>query len=205
MINIIAISGGSCSGKTTLAHRIRAFLGENLCDIIYQDNYYHGRPDIDNYDHPDAIDFDLMRSHIAQLKQGNSIDMPVYDFVTHRRSDKYIKLEAKPVIIVDGILILHAKELQQSFDYRVFVECPEKIRMERRLLRDCTTRGRLRDDVYRQFTTQVAPLHDEFVEPSKLSADSILNQENLKINDESYGLELFSHCHKLIGGRSATQ
>lgn len=170
---IVAIAGGSCSGKTSLARHLANTLGEQRCALIYQDNYYRNDNNIGNYDEPQALEFELLALHLKQLKAGKTICMPTYDFATHSRTTVQQPVPPKPVIIVDGILILHAVELSNSFDRSVFVECDESIRRQRRIERDCAERGRTRPDVIKQFNEQVAPLHNQYVEPSKAAADII--------------------------------
>ena len=190
---IIAIAGGSCSGKTTMATSLAQILGPDNCAVLYQDSYYRGAADITNFDVPEAIDFSLMAEHLAQLRAGDAIEMPTYDFTTHRRKAETIRLTPRPIIFVDGILILHATELRNSFDYKVFVECEEELRKNRRLVRDTLERGRTKEDIIRQFETQVAPLHNLYVEPSKAFADIICKQENW----DGFSTDFLSHCQKL--------
>ena len=174
--NIIAVSGGSCSGKTTMVNKLYSLLGEENCSVVFQDSYYLGLSSITNYDHIDAIDFPLMHDHLVKLKNGIAIDMPCYDFATHRRKSETIRLEPKPIILVDGILILASDLLHGNFDLKVFVECDEEIRRERRVTRDVAERGREYDETLNQFNTQVVPAHNQFVEPSKKHADYIAKQ-----------------------------
>lgn len=191
MPKIIAVAGGSCSGKTSLAQQLAATLGSQRCNLMYQDSYYRGTADITNYDVPEAIEFELLAQHLEQLKQGQSVAMPVYDFTTHRRKPERESVQPKPVIIVDGILILHAPELANSFDLKVFVECEESIRKQRRLIRDCQERGRNRAEVIAQFDNQVAPLHNQYVEPSKACADILYRNDG----DRDVASLL---CHRLM-------
>lgn len=193
---IIAIAGGSCSGKTTIASNVAQALGPDHCAVVYQDNYYRGHADITNYDVPEAIEFELMAEHLAQLQRGNSVAMPCYDFTTHRRRKNTLALEPKPVILVDGILILHAEELRNSFDFKVFVECDEVIRRQRRLLRDTMERGRSVADIIEQFDSQVAPLHNHLVEPSKQFADLICQQTDQHSSCDYQAL--LDYCQQLL-------
>lgn len=151
-------------------------LGSEHCGVLYQDSYYRGLKTITNYDHPDALNFELMAEHLQQLKQGNAVNMPVYDFETHSVTEKTEPLSAKRIILVDGILIFHAEELKDAFDLKVFMECDEALRLERRLARDTQERGRTYECTLEQFNTQVAPLHNQFVEPSKATADRIISE-----------------------------
>ncbi len=174
---VIAIAGGSCAGKTTLVDKVRTSIGDEHCAIVYQDDYYRpnlGDPVLVNFDHPDALDFDLMGEHIGALKQGHSIETPVYDFSTHNRMIETKTLTSKTLIIIEGILVLHAPAIRQWTDYSVFVGCAEDVRYARRSKRDIVERGRTPDDIERQFFSQVVPMHREFVEPSREHADMVI-------------------------------
>lgn len=175
---IIGVSGGSGSGKTTLANRLQAELGPEKAAILYQDSYYidqSHRFDKDggavNFDHPDALEFSALFQHLKQLKNEETIQVPVYDFATHKRLSRTTTFPPKPVIIVEGILIYSSPEFLQHFDLSVFVDAPEEIRYARRLRRDTEERGRTEEGVYQQFYNQVAPMHNLFVEPSKVNAN----------------------------------
>jgi len=196
--NIIAVSGGSCSGKTTMVKKLYSLLGEENCSVVFQDSYYLGLSSITNYDHLDAIDFSLMQDHLVKLKNGIAIDMPCYDFATHKRKSETIRLEPKPIILVDGILILASDLLRDSFDLKVFVECDEEVRRERRVTRDVAERGREYDETLHQFNTQVVPAHNEFVEPSKKYADYIAKQAN-HIDDICECVDMLQrHCDNIM-------
>lgn len=199
---VIAVAGGSCSGKTTLVEKVRSTIGENSCTIVYQDDYYRpnlGNPVLVNFDHPDTLDFELMSEHIGLLKRGQSIETPSYDFTTHSRIPETKTLDPKPLIFVEGILVLNSAEVRAWVDYGVFVGCDEDVRYARRSQRDITERGRTPEDIKRQFFTQVAPMHTEFVEPSREHADLI-------INDAEHGLEssdvdgFIARCEQLMTG-----
>lgn len=177
---IIGIAGGSGSGKTFLAEALAKKLGPQKSFLLYQDNYYKDQShkfDYDggsvNFDHPDSIDFNLLANHLAELKKTRSIDIPLYDFETHSRSENTKHQEPKPVVIVDGILILSDKDVREQLDISVYVQTPEDIRYERRLQRDIKERGRTPEGVKNQFENQVKPMHDEFVFPSRKHADII--------------------------------
>lgn len=170
---ILAVAGGSGSGKTFFAQALAKKLQEKAF-VLYQDNYYidqSHRFDYDggsvNFDHPDALDFDLMAEHLKELKKGEDIRIPKYEFATHSRMKETIYQPWKRVVIVDGILILTQPKLLELFDASIFVETPEDIRFERRLNRDVVERGRTPEGVKAQFENQVKPMHDLFVEPSK--------------------------------------
>ncbi|MBN21282.1 MAG: uridine kinase [Bdellovibrionaceae bacterium] len=182
---IIAISGGSGSGKTTLSREIRNFLSPQNCGVLYQDSYYIDQSnqfDKDggrvNFDHPSAIDFKLLETHVSDLKKGKPISIPFYNFSTHTRSDKIQLFEPKPYIIVDGILILNSNPLKELFDFIVFIKTSEDVRFERRLKRDVEERGRTPQGVKAQFENQVKPMHDEYVEPHASSAHLIVSGEH---------------------------
>lgn len=174
---IIGVSGGSGSGKTTLANRLQAELGPERAAILYQDSYYidqSHRFDKDggavNFDHPDALEFSALFKHLQQLKNEETIEVPVYEFATHKRLERTTTFPPKPVVIVEGILIYALPEFLKYFDLSVFVDAPEDIRYARRLRRDTEERGRTEEGVYQQFYNQVAPMHNRFVESTKANA-----------------------------------
>jgi len=183
-VRIVAIAGGSCSGKTTLARRIAEALGPSRAAILSQDSYYidqSARFDVDggavNFDHPDAIDFTLLAAHLSELSAGREVEVPVYDFPTHRRLARTERFEPRELILVDGILILARAELRPQFAESVFIEVSEEIRLRRRLERDVRERGRDPEGVRRQFFSQVKPMHDLYVEPSRRFATRLLPDE----------------------------
>lgn len=176
-VTLIAVCGGSGSGKTTFARRLVEILGEDHCAILSQDRYYIDQSDRFkedggdvNFDHPSAIDFDLMAEHLRILSSGRPIEAPLYDFATHKRLKRTTTFKAKPVIIVDGILVLSQKQIRDAIDASVFIDIPESVRFERRLRRDTVERGRTPEGIEKQFLKQVKPMHDQFVEPSKAFA-----------------------------------
>ncbi|WP_372651856.1 uridine kinase [Halobacteriovorax sp.] len=184
-VTIVGVAGGSGSGKTTFARRLREKLGESECCVLGQDSYYFDqskRFDHDggavNFDHPDSIDFNLLAKHIAELKKGNSVNVPIYDFATHSRSSEGDTLSPRRLIFVDGILIFSQPQVVEELDYKIYMDCPEDLRFERRLYRDVHERGRTKEGVRNQFYKQVKPMHDLFVEPSKDVACDIINVEN---------------------------
>ncbi len=179
--HIIGVAGGSGSGKTYFAKELQKMLGSENCSILYQDNYYidqSARFDGDggsvNFDHPQALDFTLLARGLQTLKMGQPLQVPIYDFVTHSRKTETLLENPKKVIIVDGILILHSKEVRAELDEAVFFDTPEDLRFQRRLHRDVHERGRTPEGVKKQFELQVRPMHDEFVEPSKRHAQTIV-------------------------------
>ncbi|HLM60216.1 MAG TPA: uridine kinase, partial [Pyrinomonadaceae bacterium] len=178
---IIGICGGTGSGKTTIARRIIESVGREKVILIEQDSYYRNLADMPlderhqaNFDHPDSIDSEMLMNHLKRLKSGDSIEMPVYDFKSHTRSDRSEHLEPKPVVIVEGILIFSEPRILSLLDVRVFVDTPDDIRFIRRLQRDIRERGRTTESVIAQYYATVRPMHFEFVEPSKRNADIII-------------------------------
>lgn len=179
----VGISGGSCSGKTTLTRKIFERLGPEQCVILPQDDYFFGLGDAPegkggpNFDHPDAVDFDQMCKQLALLKSGQAIDRPLYDFSTHMPKSETERTEPRPVILIDGILILQHQPLRDLLDLSIFVECDAETRFARRLERDVRERGRTPQSVHQQFTNQVGPMHDLHVEPSKIHADIVIKSQ----------------------------
>lgn len=176
---ILGVAGGSGSGKTFFAQALQKKL-QAQSFVLYQDNYYidqSHRFDFDggsvNFDHPEALDFGLMAEHLKELKNGDDIRIPKYDFATHKRMNETIHQPWKRVVIVDGILILTQPKLLELFDESIFVETPEEIRFARRMNRDVVERGRTPEGVKAQFESQVKPMHDLFVEPSKKQATHV--------------------------------
>jgi uridine kinase len=178
---IIGICGGTGSGKTTIARKIVQSVGRGNVVLVEQDSYYRNLADMPlderhqaNFDHPDSIDSDMLVNHIKRLKQGQSIEMPVYDYKTHTRSDESEHIDPKPVVIVEGILIFAESRVLDLLDFRIFVDTPDDIRLIRRLRRDITERGRSVEGTLWQYENTIRPMHFEFVEPSKRFADIIL-------------------------------
>jgi len=179
---VIAVAGGSGSGKTTFGRVLQSVLGDDRCAILAQDSYYrdlHELFDEDggqiNFDHPDSLEFALLAEHIRTLKAGGSVQVPVYDFASHSRQTGCTLFQPKPIILVDGILILTQDELRPLFDFSFFVDTAENLRFERRLHRDVRERGRTPEGVRQQFFRQVKPMHDRFVEPSRRYADRVIS------------------------------
>ncbi len=178
---LIGIAGGSGSGKTTLADKLVECFGTDEVSIIRHDNYYKRHDDLSyeertklNYDHPDAFDTELLIEHIRMLKDWHSVEMPVYDYSQHNRSDKVIVVHPAPVLILEGILIFVEESLCSLMDIKVFVDTDADVRILRRILRDVKARGRSLDSVINQYLTTVKPMHEQFVEPSKRRADVII-------------------------------
>jgi uridine kinase len=178
---VVAVAGGSCSGKTTFAGRLLQEFGPEDCLLILQDDFYRDQSDkfdydggAINFDHPDAIDFDLMAQKVKDLKAGRSCGLPLYDFKSHSRLEKEKLVDPRPLIVVDGILILHPPQLVETFDYTLYFQEIPEVRFERRLKRDVIERGRTPEGVKRQFDSQVEPMHQKFVRPSRLKADKVI-------------------------------
>jgi len=178
---IIGICGGTGSGKTTIARAIVDAVGRENVVLVEQDSYYRNLADMPlderhqaNFDHPDSIDSDMLVNHLIRLKQGLVVEMPLYDFKTHTRSDDIDIIGPKQVVIVEGILIFAEPRVLDLLDMRVFVDTPDDIRFIRRLRRDIAERGRTVDSVIDQYYRTVRPMHFEFVEPSKRHADIII-------------------------------
>ena len=178
---IIGICGGTGSGKTTVANRILQAVGAHEVAFLQQDSYYRDldRMPLDyrrkvNFDHPDAIDNDLMVEHLRSLKAGTGVDLPLYDFKNHLRRPETLRMEPKLITIVEGILIFAEPRLLAEMDVKVFVDTPDDIRFIRRLRRDVAERGRTPDSVIEQYLASVRPMHQQFVEPSKRHADVII-------------------------------
>lgn len=180
---IVGVAGGSGSGKTYFARHLQAMLGPNLCEIIYQDNFYidqsqkfdHDGGSV-NFDHPDALEFSLLAERLQELKSGKSVQVPIYDFVTHSRKRETLVVAPTPVILVDGILIFHSQEVREQLDDLVFFDTPEDLRYQRRLDRDVKERGRKPEGVRQQFLQQVKPMHDLFVQPSRIYAHTVVKE-----------------------------
>lgn len=186
-ICIVGIAGGTASGKTTIVRRIKEKFGDDIV-VINHDSYYKAHDDLSyedrsrlNYDHPESFDTDLMIEDVKKLKNNQEIDMPVYDYTIHNRSDATVHVVPKKVIIVEGILILENKELRDLMDIKVFVETDADERLMRRIRRDMVERARSIESILSQYSETVKPMHEQFVEPSKKYADIIIPRggENL--------------------------
>jgi uridine kinase len=178
---IIGIAGGTGSGKTTVALELVKRLGEESVALISQDSYYKDNANLTmeqreqlNYDHPDAFDNELLLSHLQQLRNGHTIQVPIYDFTIHSRKSATIPLTAKPVIVLEGIHVLADSKLRETLDIKVFVDTDPDVRVLRRIMRDIQERGRSLESVYDQYLKTVKPMHDAFIEPSKRYADIII-------------------------------
>jgi uridine kinase len=178
---IIGICGGTGSGKTTVANRILESVSASEIVFIQQDSYYRNITDlpldyrhIANFDHPDALDNDLLVNHVRRLRAGEAVELPLYDFKTHTRMNETRHVEPKPIVIVEGILIFADPRLLEQMDIKVFVDTPDDVRFIRRLRRDLAERGRTVESVIEQYSATVRPMHMQFVEPSKRHADVII-------------------------------
>ena len=178
---IIGIAGGTGSGKTTVVHQIMNELPETEVGIISQDSYYKETNSLSfderaliNFDHPRAIDFELLVDHLKELKAGYVVEQPIYSFVTHNRTTDTIITHPRKVMIVEGILILANAELREMCDIKIFVHADPDERLIRRLKRDIAERGRDLDEVLNRYQTTLKPMHEQFIEPTKAFADIII-------------------------------
>lgn len=178
---IIGIAGGTGCGKTTVVNQILNELPEGVVGVISQDSYYKDTSHLSfderikiNFDHPRSIDFELLESHLKELKKGNSIDQPVYSFVKHNRTGDTVKTHPRKVMIVEGILILTNPELREMFDIKIFVHADSDERLIRRLKRDINERGRDLDEVLTRYQSTLKPMHQQFIDPMKEFADIII-------------------------------
>jgi uridine kinase len=183
---VIAIAGGTGSGKTTLTNEVLDKVGAEHIALLPHDAYYkdlsHLPPDHRtqiNFDHPNSLETELLVQHIKQLKKGLPIELPIYDFKVHTRTLQTTHVEPKPIILVEGILIFAEPELRQLFDIKIFVDTDPDIRFIRRLQRDIAERGRTAESVINQYMNTVRPMHLEFVEQSKRYADIIIPEGGL--------------------------
>ncbi len=206
---IIGIAGGSGSGKSTFTNRLRQYFGDDVV-VIYHDNYYRRQDGIPfeqrvkvNYDHPDSLETDLLVEHLKELKAGKTIECPVYDYSQHNRSSEIIKIEPRPIILVEGILLLADERIRSLLDIKVYVEADadERIRslldikvyveadaderILRRIVRDVEERGRDLKGIITQYLTTVKPMHYMYVEPTRALADIVINSGK---NDVAFDL-----------------
>jgi uridine kinase len=181
VVRVVGIAGGTASGKSTLAERIQRALGPDRCALIGQDHYYRDLSHLDfesraavNFDHPDALDFELLSRHVRTLKSGEPITLPKYDFSRHLRLSGGMDLLPKPIVIVEGILVFTHPGLLDLMDIKVFVDAPDDIRLARRVRRDIHERGRDVDGVLSQFLDTVRPMHETHVAPTRSLADLVV-------------------------------
>lgn len=189
---IVGIGGGTGAGKTTLAREMAERVGPGRVVIIYQDSYYLDRSDMPlserrkvNFDHPDAFDMELLISQMQQLKSGQPISQPVYNYKTHTRSLEERTIEPSAFVVLEGILVLHPPRLRRLMDIRIYVDAPDDVRFIRRLQRDMRERDRTVDHVIEQYHDMVRPMHLKFVEPTRAHADMIIPGEG----DQDKGIE----------------
>ena len=199
---IIGIAGGTGSGKSTFTNRLKDEFGDEVA-VLYHDNYYRDQSHLTfeertktNYDHPDSIETELLIEHLNELKKGNAIECPVYDYSQHNRSDKVTIVEPKKVILLEGILVLADERLRNLIDIKVFVEADADERILRRVIRDVKERGRDIEGVVEQYLTTVKPMHYLYVEPTRSTADIVINSGK---NPIAFDLVRTS-IHKLLNG-----
>ncbi|MCC8137612.1 MAG: uridine kinase [Clostridiales bacterium] len=178
---IIGIAGGTGSGKSTFTNRLKEQFADDIA-VIYHDNYYKRQDNVPfevrkmvNYDHPDALETDLMVKHLEMLRNGQAIDCPVYDYSQHNRSNETIHIEPRRIILAEGILLPADPRLRDMFDIKIYVEADADERILRRIVRDVKERGRDIDNIVQQYLTTVKPMHYMFVEPTKATADLVIN------------------------------
>lgn len=179
-VMVIGIAGGTGSGKTTITRKLVQRFGNDV-SVIYHDNYYKAHHNMSyeeraklNYDHPDAFDTDMLIEAVRTLKQGKSVECPVYDYTIHDRTEKTLAVRAARVIVVEGILIFQSRELCREMDIKIYVDTDADVRILRRIVRDVRDRGRSLESVVNQYLNTVKPMHEQFVEPSKRNADIII-------------------------------
>ncbi len=181
MAVVIGIAGGSGSGKTTVQRRVMERFGPGRIALLEHDAYYHDLSHLPledrarfNFDHPDALETTLLVAHLDALLAGQPVEKPTYDFTRHRRTDETVRVEPRPVIVVEGILVLGEPDLRERMDIKLYVDTPDDVRLMRRIERDIAERGRTLEAVLAQYRRTVRPMHLEFVEPSKRFADVII-------------------------------
>jgi uridine kinase len=178
---VLGVAGGTGSGKTSVAESILAAVGRERLAFLSQDSYYRdvvwedeAQLHAHNFDHPASIDSPLLVTHLRALRRGEAVDVPVYDFVRHRRRAETARVEPRPVVLVEGILLFVEPAVRGLLDFKIYVDTDPDVRLVRRLRRDIADRGRTMEDVLRQYLETVRPMHLEFVEPSKRWADVIV-------------------------------
>lgn len=199
----IGIAGGSGGGKTTLAEHLAEYFGDRLV-LLRHDDYYKSQSSLTleeratlNYDHPDAFDTELLVSHLDELRAGNDISCPIYNYSLHDRDTNVRTVKAKEVIVLEGILIFENREILDRLDIKIFVDTDADIRIIRRIKRDVSERGRDLDSVINQYINTVKPMHEAFVEPSKRRADIIVPQGGMnRVAIEMITQRIISHLER---------
>ncbi len=188
---VIGICGGTGSGKTTITQRIVEALPSETVQVLQQDHYYRPLEHLSleerarqNFDHPDSIDSGLLVEHVRMLRGGEAIERPVYDFKQYRRLPETVRLEPRPALVIEGILVFENAALRELMDIKIFVDTDADIRFIRRLERDIRERGRSVDSVIHQYQATVRPMHLEFVEPSKRYADLIIPEGHNNVSND---------------------
>ncbi len=181
MVVVLGVAGGSGSGKTSVVDRIVSDVGPHRVAVLRHDRYYHDRRDVPiperfqvNVDHPSAFDDALFAAHVEELVSGRAVDSPRYDYASYTRVDGTDRVEPRPVLLVEGLLLFASARLRDLVDVKVYVDADADLRLLRRIRRDVATRGRTVDEVLDQYEATVRPMHLEFVEPSKRWADVIV-------------------------------
>ena len=205
---VIGLAGGTGSGKTTVARNIIGRLALDSITVFQQDAYYRDLADLSpaqrtsrNFDHPDSIEIELFVSHLRELKDGHAVEQPVYDFTSHARTDRTIRVDPRDVILAEGILLFHFPEVRELLDVKIYVDTPADIRLLRRFRRDIRERGRTFESVGEQYVRTVRPMHEEFVEPSKRFADVIIPEGG----ENEIAIDMIASRVRLLlrpGGRS---
>lgn len=179
-ICVLGVAGDSASGKTTIINKVKDYFGNDIA-VISHDSYYKAHDDMPfeercklNYDHPDSFESERMAEDVRKLIKGHEIQMPVYDYCNHNRSKETVTVEPRPVIIIEGILVLEDRELRDLMDIKIYVDTDADERLMRRIQRDMVERGRSIESIIKQYSETVKPMHEEFVEPSKKYADIII-------------------------------
>jgi uridine kinase len=209
---VMGIAGGSGSGKSTVAQRVAESIPQEDVAIIEHDAYYRDRVDLSydercqlNFDHPEALETELLVEHLAALRRGEPVDIPIYDFKTHRRSEQSRRLRPTPVVIVEGILVFVEERLRSELDIKIYVDTDADIRAFRRIRRDIEKRGRSFESIREQYYKTVRPMHLQFVEPSKRWADIIIPEGG----DNRVGIDLviamIRQAHAWEGPRSISR
>lgn len=194
---IIGIAGGTGSGKSTFTNRLRDRFGGEIA-VIYHDNYYRRHDDLPfeerkklNYDHPDALETELLVDHIKRLRRGESVECPVYDYSIHNRSDRTVTIHPRRILVIEGILLLADVRLRELLDIKIYVEADADERILRRIVRDVKERGRDLDNIVEQYLTTVKPMHYLYVEPTRALADIVINSG---MNDVAFDVVQSKSC-----------